>query len=53
MRLISYEVALDDITQEYVDTFYNLSALQEWIAAGKGEAEVIDEDEADWPSVEL
>ena len=53
MRLISYEVALDDITREYVDTFYKLPALQEWIAAGKAETEVIDEDEADWPSVKL
>lgn len=53
MRLISYEVALDGITREYVDNFYNLPALQEWIAAGKEETEVIKEDEADWPSVDL
>ena len=50
MRLVSYEIELDTVAQAYVDTLYNTSALQDWIVAGKAEAEVIEEDEADWPS---
>ena len=50
MRLVSYEIELDEVASAYVDTLYNSSAAQEWIAAGKAEPEVIAEDEADWPS---
>jgi len=50
MRLVSYEIELDEVASAYVDTLYNAPAAQEWTAAGKAEPEVIAEDEADWPS---
>ncbi|MES9900773.1 MAG: glutathione S-transferase [Sedimenticola sp.] len=53
LRLISYEVVLDDVAREYSETVYSSPAIQEWVAAGKAEAEVIKADEADWPSVAI
>lgn len=50
MRLVSYDVELDDISAAYVDTLYHSPAAQTWVALGKAETEVIEEDEADWPS---
>ena len=50
MRLVSYEIELTKVGAEYVDTLYNSPAAQAWIEAGKAEAEVIKQDEADWPS---
>ncbi|TVO78485.1 glutathione S-transferase family protein [Sedimenticola selenatireducens] len=51
MRLLSYEVALDPLSKAYTETLYHSPAMQQWIKAGREEPEVIDEDEADWPSV--
>ena len=50
MRLVSYEIELDPVARAYADTLYQSPAAQRWIALGKVEPEVIDEDEADWPS---
>ncbi|MES9859165.1 MAG: glutathione S-transferase family protein [Sedimenticola sp.] len=53
LRLISYEVALDDVAREYTETLYSSAAIQEWVAASKSETQVIKEDEAEWPSVAI
>ncbi|MDF1528712.1 MAG: glutathione S-transferase family protein [Sedimenticola sp.] len=50
MRLLSYEIALDPVSKAYTETLYNSPAMQQWIKEGTVEAEVIAEDEADWPS---
>ncbi len=50
MRLISYEIELDEVARPYVETLYRLPAIQAWVASGKAEEEIIEEDEADWPS---
>ena len=50
MRLVSYEIELDEVARAYVDTLYHDPAIRRWIEAGKAEPEVIEEDEADWPS---
>lgn len=51
MRLLSYEIPLDAVSSVYARTLFESPAMQQWVKAGAGEAEVIDEDEADWPSV--
>lgn len=51
MRLLSYEIPLDAVSTVYARTLFESPAMQQWVKAGAGEAEVIDEDEADWPSV--
>jgi glutathione S-transferase len=53
MRLVSYEIALDATARDYVDTLYASEAAREWVELGRLETEVIEEDEADWPSVAL
>lgn len=45
MRFVGYDVSLDGVEKAYVDSVLNQSAIQEWIAAGKKEIEVIAEDE--------
>jgi len=50
MRLLSYQIPLDAVSQAYAGTLFNSPAMQQWIAIGKAEQEVIEEDEADWPS---
>ncbi len=51
MRLLSYEIPLDPVSRDYADTVYRCEAMQHWVKAGRGEIEVIEEDEADWPSL--
>lgn len=51
MRLLSYEVTLDPVSARYARTLFESPAMQRWIKAGSVEVEVIEEDEADWPSV--
>lgn len=41
-RFLTYGVTLDHTCQAYVDSMLALPALQEWIAAGKAETEVIE-----------
>ena len=53
MGLVSYAIELDDVTRTYVETVYNSPAAQAWVALGKAESEVIEQDEADWPSVPI
>ena len=53
LRLVSYEIEMDELIRDYVMTVYNSSAIQAWIQAGRDESEVIEEDEADWPSEAL
>ncbi|MCP3869132.1 MAG: glutathione S-transferase [Gammaproteobacteria bacterium] len=50
MRLIGYQIPLDEIGSEYANTLYGSSAARDWIERGKGEPEVIEEDEAPFPS---
>ncbi len=50
MRLVSYEIAVGPVAAAYLENLYNSPAAQTWIALGKEESEVIQEDEADWPS---
>lgn len=50
MRLVSYCIELDAVVGAYVDTLYNSTAAQHWIALAKQEKEIIPEDEANWPS---
>ena len=51
MRLLSYEIPLDPVSKAYTEAVYQSQAMQQWVKAGAEESEVIDEDEADWPSV--
>ncbi len=51
MRLLSYEIPLDPVCTVYARTLFESPAMRQWVKAGIGEADVIDEDEADWPSV--
>lgn len=53
LRLVSYEVVLDELAADYCQTVYSSPAIQAWVAAGKAEREVIGSDEADWPSVAI
>lgn len=48
LRLHSYQPQLGAMTLNYIQTLLALPSLQAWIAAGKAETEVIDEDEYDW-----
>jgi glutathione S-transferase len=43
LRFITYGVQLNPICQQYVDSILKLSAMQEWIAAGIAETEIIPE----------
>lgn len=51
MRLLSYEIPLDPVATAYAQTLFESPAMQQWIKAGAEEREVIDADEAEWPSV--
>jgi glutathione S-transferase len=42
-RFVTYEVALDPVSQAYADAIWSLPAMQEWLAAAAAEVEVIDE----------
>ena len=53
MRLVSYEIELDQTAQAYVDRVYSSTAAREWVEMGRQETEVIEQDEADWPSLAL
>lgn len=53
MRLVSYEIVLDETARSYVDTLYSSVAAREWVEIGRREQEIIEQDEADWPSVAL
>ncbi|HTR00587.1 MAG TPA: glutathione S-transferase family protein [Candidatus Acidoferrum sp.] len=48
LRLHSYQPALSVTTARYIGALLELPALQAWIAAGRQETDVIDEDEYDW-----
>lgn len=40
-RFVTYEVELDPVTQAYVETIWNLPAMQEWLVAASAETEEI------------
>jgi glutathione S-transferase len=42
-RFVTYEVALDAVSQAYADAIWALPAMQEWLTAAAGEPEVIEE----------
>lgn len=50
MRLLSYEIELDPVSDAYCRTLFEDGAMQRWVRAAEDEVEVILEDEADWPS---
>lgn len=50
MRLVSYGIGMEPVVRDYVDTLYNSPAARDWVRLGQAEIEVIDQDEADWPS---
>lgn len=50
MRFVGYEIKLDETAGRYMDTLYNCHAARTWVALGQAETEVIEEDEAPWPS---
>ncbi|MBE9004917.1 glutathione S-transferase family protein [Fortiea sp. LEGE XX443] len=41
MRFVTYNVQLDNVSQNYVNTILSLQVMQEWIAAAKVEADII------------
>ena len=41
LRFVIYDVQLDDIARNYVETILKLPALQEWIKAAETEKEMI------------
>jgi glutathione S-transferase len=41
LRFVTYDVQLDDISQDYVEAILALPPMQEWITAAKDEAEII------------
>ncbi|MGV6827582.1 MAG: glutathione S-transferase family protein [bacterium] len=45
LRFITYKVVVNDVVKAYMDTVLADPALQEWIAAGKLETEIIEADE--------
>ncbi len=49
LRFIGYDIALNEVEKAYVDTVMSHPDLQEWIAAGKLEQEVIELDEVELP----
>jgi glutathione S-transferase len=51
MRLLSYEIPLDPISTLYARALYDDPAIRRWVKDAAEEEEVIEEDEADWPSV--
>lgn len=48
LRFYSYQPDLSTLAQQYLNTMLAHTALQEWMAAGRAETEVIDEDEIDY-----
>lgn len=50
MRFVSYEVEIDPVSRAYVETVSRCPAMEEWVELARAEAEVIEEDEAPWPS---
>jgi glutathione S-transferase len=50
MRFVSYEVKLDPASRAYVETLSRCPAMAEWVELARAEPEVIEEDEAPWPS---
>ncbi|HEY9621104.1 MAG TPA: glutathione S-transferase family protein [Crinalium sp.] len=42
-RFVTYEVALDPISQAYADAIWALPTMQEWLTAAEAEPEVIEE----------
>ncbi len=50
MRYRSVEVELDEVSQAYCATMHNCPSVQQWLAEGKHEKEIVEEDELDWPS---
>ena len=50
MRFLSYGIPLDDAAERYAQTLADCPAMLEWVELARAEPEVIDEDEADWPS---
>jgi glutathione S-transferase len=50
MRLVSYGVRDGEHVDAYIDAAYHSKAGQAWLRLAKAETEIIEEDEADWPS---
>ena len=50
MRFVSYEIPFDAVTGDYAETLVGCAAMEEWVSLGRQESEVIEEDEAEWPS---
>ncbi len=50
LRFLSYGIEMDEVCTAYAETLYNDSAIKNWVQMGRDESEVIEEDEADWPS---
>ncbi|NJN47277.1 MAG: hypothetical protein HC808_13275 [Candidatus Competibacteraceae bacterium] len=48
-RFNTYGVELPEVAQQYAATMNAHPALQEWVAAGHAETEIIEEDEAGTP----
>lgn len=48
LRFASYQPALSARSEGYMRTVQALPALQQWVAAGSKETEIISEDEYDW-----
>lgn len=46
LRFVTYQIALSDKAQAYANLLLANPWLQEWVAAGKAESEIIPEDEA-------
>jgi glutathione S-transferase len=41
LRFVTYDVQIDSISRDYVESILSLPGIQEWITAAKGETEVI------------
>ena len=50
MRFRSVDLDLDDTSRAYYETMHECPAVQRWLAEGRVEEDVLDEDEIDWPS---
>ena len=50
MRFRSMELDLGDTSRAYFDTMHACPAVQRWLAEGRVEPEIVEEDELDWPS---
>lgn len=51
-RFHTYSIALDPVSQAYVDAIYDLPAFRAWREAALKEPWIVDEDEADEPTLE-